>query len=299
MAQTPDNQHCYRVVANHNASIVVQDENGAAFRCVARKKLGTVVAGDRVEVERQPTGPAAIVSFAPRNSVLERPNRRGELKPVAANLTRLVIVAATRPGIATLLIDSYCCAAERAGIEPVLLMNKSDLLDTEQHACVAKLLNEYHHIGYHSLLISTLQEDSADELKSLFGGHTSVLVGQSGTGKSSIVNRILPDKSVRTAALSRATGLGGHTTTATTLYNLESGGCLIDSPGVRGFALGRIAQTALAQTFREFHDYALNCRFGNCIHKNEPECAVQQAVADHHIATSRYRSYLELLELNT
>jgi len=299
MTQAPDKQHCFRVVANYSASIVVQDETSIAFRCVAREKLGAMVAGDWVEVENQPNGPAAIVSIAPRGSVLERPDRRGELKPVAANLTRLVIVSATTPGIDTLLIDSYCCAAERAGIEPVLLINKSDLLDPMQLASVTDMIDDYRRIGYHTLLTSALLEDSADELNSLFGGHTSVLVGQSGTGKSSIVNRILPDKSIRTATLSRTTGQGGHTTTATTLYNLESGGCLIDSPGVRGFALGKIAQAALAQTFREFHDYALNCRFGNCIHKNEPECAVQQAVADHDIATSRYRSYLELLELNT
>ena len=298
MTRASDNQHSFRVVANHNTSIVVQDEKGTAQRCVARKKLGTLVAGDWVEVEKQSTGPGAIVSIAPRSSVLERPSRRGDLKPVAANLTRLVIVSAIRPGIDTLLIDSYCCAAERAGIEPVLLINKSDLLDRVQLASVTDMLDGYRRIGYRSQLISARQVDSVDELNPLLRDQTSVLVGQSGTGKSSIVNRILPDKSIRTAVLSQATGLGGHTTTATTLYNLECGGCLIDSPGVRGFALGQIAQTTLAHTFREFADHSVKCRFHNCIHKNEPGCAVQQAVADHHITTGRYRSYLALLELN-
>ena len=111
-----------------------------SFSVLARKKLGAIVAGDWVEVARQSTGPAAIVSIAPRSSVLERPGRRGDVKAVAANLTRLVIVSAIRPGIDTLLIDSYCCAAERAGIEPVLLINKSDLLDRVQLASVTDML---------------------------------------------------------------------------------------------------------------------------------------------------------------
>jgi len=298
MTRTPDKQFSFRVVANHNASIVVQDEKGTAQRCVVRKKLGTLVAGDWVEVERQATGPGAIVSIAPRSTVLERPGRRGDLKPVAANLTRLVIVSASKPGIDTLLIDSYCCAAELAGIEPVLLINKSDLLDRAQLKSVTDMLDDYRRIGCHSQLISARQVDSVGELNLLLRGHTSVLVGQSGTGKSSIVNRIMPEISVRTAELSQATGQGGHTTTATTLYKLECGGYLIDSPGVRGFALGQIAQSELAHTFREFVDYSANCRFHNCIHKNEPGCAVQQAVADQHITTSRFRSYLALLELN-
>ena len=205
MTQAPDNQHSCRVVANYSASIVVQDENGTAFRCVARKKLGAMVAGDWVEVARQSTGPAAIVSMAPRSSVLERPGRRGDVKAVAANLTRLLIVSAIRPGIDTLLIDSYCCAAERAGIEPVLLINKSDLLDRVQLASVTDMLDGYRRIGYRSQLISARQVDSVDKLNPLLRGQTSVLVGQSGTGKSSIVNRILPDKSIRTAVLSQAT----------------------------------------------------------------------------------------------
>lgn len=299
MMQAPDPQHTTRVVANHSASVVVQDENGSTFRCVARRKLGVIVAGDWVEVERQATGRSAIVSIAPRSSVLERPGHRGELKPVAANLTRLVIVTAIEPGIDTLLIDSYCCAAERAGIEPAVLVNKSDLLDPAQLASVSDMLDDYHRIGYRGQLVSAIKGDSVDDLDSLLRGHTSVLVGQSGTGKSSIINRIMPDKLIRTADLSQATGLGGHTTTATTLYNLDRGGCLIDSPGVRAFALEQISKAELADTFRDFVKYAANCRFHNCIHKSEPDCAVQQAVADHGIATSRYRSYLELLELNS
>lgn len=295
----PDPSHPIRVVANHNATIIVQDKNAQIFRCVARKKLGTVVAGDWVQIEKQANGHAAIVSIAPRSGVLQRPDRWGNLKPVASNLTRLLIVSAVKPGIDTLLIDSYCSAVERAGIEPGFIINKADILDEKTHNEVAALLDDYRRIGYQVALFSSKQAADTAELMPLLHAQTSVLVGQSGVGKSSIVNRILPDKAIRTGVLSAASGQGGHTTTATTLYNLKNGGCLIDSPGVREFSLGKISPAELSRTFREFVSYAGSCRFNNCVHNNEPECAVQQAIAEQKIAASRYRSYLTLLEKNT
>ena len=289
----------YRVVANHNATIVVQDESGLLQRCVARRKLGTIVAGDWVEIESQATGRAAIADVLPRSGVLERPTRRGEFKPVAANLSRLLVVSAPRPGIDTLLIDSYCAAAEIADIQPAIIINKSDLIRADDADEVENLLKDYRRIGYQCLLLNTLDNSHMDILSKLLSGETSVLVGQSGVGKSSIINCLLPEKSIRTGELSAATGLGGHTTTATTLYNLPGGGHLIDSPGVRDFALGTVSHLNLAKAFREFVDYAEGCRFSNCIHQNEPGCAVQQAVTDNFIARSRYQSYLKLMEKST
>ena len=290
VANTP-----FRVVANHNATIVVQNRDGKLFRCVARKKLGTIVAGDWVDIAQQSTGNATIETIAPRTGVLERPDHRGKPKPVAANLTRLLIVAAQRPGIDTLLIDSYIAAAERSQITPVLVINKADTLDDEMQAQIDTLFRDYRRIGYQCLLISAHAQLGVDELITTLIDQTAVLVGQSGVGKSSIVNCLLPDKSIRTGALSEATGLGGHTTTAATLYNLPAGGCLIDSPGVREFALGTIDPSMLADTFIEFAEFSDGCRFSNCIHQHEPGCAIQQAVSRQRIAGSRYENYLFLL----
>lgn len=298
-SQKTNQLHPLRVVANHNATIIVQDENQQVFRCVARKKLGTVVAGDWVQIQKQATGHAAVVSIAPRQGVLQRPGRRNALKPVAAHLTHLLIVSAIKPGIDTLLIDSYCCAAERANIQPVLLINKSDMLDKTELNTLTEMLDSYHRIGYPAALLSAKHAIGMTPLFALLQDHTSVLVGQSGVGKSSIVNRILPDKAIRTSALSMTNGQGGHTTTATTLYNLDGGGCLIDSPGVREFTLMHITQIELSRAFKEFTAYSQHCRFSNCIHNNEPGCAVKQALGSGDITTSRYQNYLTLLEKST
>lgn len=242
-----------------------------------------------------PNGDAAIRSVAPRSSLLERPNRTGTLKPVAANLTQLVIVAAIEPGIQTHLIDSYCVAAERAGIQPTIAINKADLHKDERLEEIEQLIEIYRNIGMHCVLCKSKETDGVDALAHLLANNTSALVGQSGVGKSSIVNALLPRESVRTGALSQASGQGSHTTSTTTLYNLPSGGELIDSPGVREFTPHVPDSSELAHAFREFYEYARQCRFANCLHLNEPGCAVKIAVESHLIAPSRYASYLDML----
>ena len=283
-------------MANHNATLLVQTDNGERLRCVARKQLGLLVAGDWVDIRLQPTGHASVVNLHPRHGVLNRNNHKGEAKPIATHLSAIVVVSAIQPSVDTLLIDSYCVAAKCANIEPIIIINKSDLKGPHRQQDIDTILNGYTALGYRCLLMSTSKPEDIDRLGQLMHRRTCVLVGQSGVGKSSIVNALLPDKNIRTTAVSQSTGLGNHTTTATTLYNLPRGGHLIDSPGVRDFSLGKISLKQLANGFIEFEEFKVHCRFGNCIHHNEPDCAVRKAFEEAKISPIRYNNYLKILK---
>ncbi len=293
------------VVANYGARISVRDAAGELHRCVARRRAGYPVCGDRVlwlEPDRaeshdtgRATGCAAIVAIAERDSALERPDRRGMLKPLAANFSQLVVVAADPPGFDTELIDRYLVAAERLGVRAALAINKSDLLGEQSAAAARALLSRYRALDYPACLASNAAPGGLDELAALLRGQTSILVGQSGVGKSSIADRLLPDREIRVGALSEHGGQGSHTTTAATLYELPDGGRLIDSPGVREFPLEHLEGSELAAGFREIATLAGDCRFHNCAHRAEPDCAVRCAVADGRISAERYHSYLRML----
>jgi ribosome biogenesis GTPase len=179
------------------------------------------------------------------------------------------------------------------------VVNKSDLLDTESRAKLEQRLAIYEQIGYSLLFISTRTTDGLRDLHQQLKSHTSILVGQSGVGKSSLVQALLPDLDIRIGALSQVTGLGRHTTTVTTLYHLPDGGDLIDSPGVRDFSLSPVPVDQLAQGFREFKAYLGQCRFHNCRHASEPGCAVQDAVRSGAINQRRLANYKELVRMMT
>lgn len=288
-----------RVIANHGARLLVRDAEGHIHRCVALKKLGLVVTGDAVEWQPQASGDARVTQLLPRQSLLQRPDRRGKLKPVAANLTRLVIVSAPEPGIDTLLIDQYIAAAEHANIEALIAVNKHDLLDAAQQDDVDALLNVYRSIGYETQCVSARSTSALAPLADTLSNHISILVGQSGVGKSSIVQQLFPDLDIQIGALSAASGSGAHTTTVTSWYDLPSGGALIDSPGVRQFAIDYLGPAELAVGFREIRETAVGCRFNNCTHLHEPNCAVRAAVDAKHISAERYANYCKLMsELN-
>jgi len=288
-----------RVIANHGARLLVRDAEGHIHRCVALKKLGLVVTGDAVEWQPQASGDARVTQLLPRQSLLQRPDRREKLKPVAANLTRLVIVSAPEPGIDTLLIDQYIAAAEHANIEALIAVNKHDLLDAAQQDDVDALLNVYRSIGYETQCVSARSTSALAPLADTLSNHISILVGQSGVGKSSIVQQLFPDLDIQIGALSAASGSGAHTTTVTSWYDLPSGGALIDSPGVRQFAIDYLGPAELAVGFREIRETAVGCRFNNCTHLHEPNCAVRAAVDAKHISAERYANYCKLMrELN-
>lgn len=285
-----------RVVVRHGASLAVEDAHGHLIHCLARRNIGHVVCGDRVVWQRLPDGQGVVTAILPRTSALSRPDYSGRDKPLAANLTRLAILIAPEPEPSGYLIDQYLVAAELIGVEAILVGNKMDLLagPAERAAFQARFAH-YGAIGYRTFWISLLEPESIGGLVAELAGQTSVLVGQSGVGKSSLVKLLLPDQEIQIGRLSQATGLGRHTTSAATCYRLSGDGFLIDSPGVRSFRLGAIDRDGLQQGFREFQPYLGRCRFGNCRHDHEPDCAIRQAVADGQIAPERLANFHHLL----
>jgi ribosome biogenesis GTPase / thiamine phosphate phosphatase len=208
----------------------------------------------------------------------------------------LVVVAAVEPEPTGYLLDQYLVAAERAGLAGLICLNKADLLDARRsgigsrHATPPTPV-----IGYPTVMVSAKTEHGLDPLLRHLAGQTSILVGQSGVGKSSLVNAVLVDQAVLEGRLSEATGLGRHTTSAATLYPLACGGELIDSPGVRSFRLAQVSPRELERGFREFAPYLGQCRFHNCSHVNEPDCAIVTAVETGAIHRSRWESYRTML----
>lgn len=282
------------VLAHFGQASLVEDEQGDVFRCSTRKNLPRTVCGDRVLW--QPSNPreGIITQVLDRQTTLVRPDHSDRVRPIASNLDQIVVVIACKPSFEYGMLDRYLVAAELMGAKPAIVVNKSDLLDGESLDKLQQRLEVYEKIGYSLLFTSTRTTDGLKDLHQQLKSHTSILVGQSGVGKSSLVQALLPDLDIRVGALSQVTGLGRHTTTVTTLYHLPDGGDLIDSPGVRDFTLCPVPVEELANGFREFEPYLGQCRFHNCRHVCEPGCAIHEATRNGAINERRLENYREL-----
>ncbi|MAT94407.1 MAG: ribosome biogenesis GTPase RsgA [Halioglobus sp.] len=283
------------VVAHYGTQVAVESAPGRASRCHLRANVDGLVTGDRV-VWCEGDALGVVVARLERDNALSRPDAQGRLKPVAANIDQILVVLAPYPEPHAMLLDRYLVAAEALGIEPAILLNKRDLLDSEPglRATMAELLAPYPGLGYRVLHTST-RPGGGDELAAALRGRTSVFVGQSGVGKSSLVNLLLPDAQLRVGALSEHTRKGTHTTTAATLLHMDCGGSLIDSPGIREFGLWHMRRDEVAQGFREFQPFLGHCRFRDCRHEQEPGCAVLAALAQGAISNRRMDSYRHIV----
>lgn len=284
-----------RVVVRHGANLAVEDRQGQVVHCLCRQNIGHPVCGDRVVWQRTADGQGVVTAILPRASVLSRPDYSGRDKPLAANLTRLVVLIAPEPEPSGYLVDQYLVAAESIGVEALVVGNKMDLLEGRAREAFQQRFAHYPAIGYPTYWISLREPESINTLTDALAGQTSVLVGQSGVGKSSLVKALLPDREIQIGRLSKATGLGRHTTSAATCYRLPGEGSLIDSPGVRSFRLGEIDRLQLERGFRELQPYLGQCRFADCRHDREPDCAVRQAVSEGAIAEERLANFQHLL----
>ena len=283
------------VIVNYGKNQLVETPSGDIINCVARRGLPQIVCGDEVEWLATGDSSGVIEVIRTRRTVLHRANGSNQ-RPLAANIDQLVVEAALQPALDYFLIDKYCIAAELAQIEPLFVINKADLINDKQRARITLLIDEYRDIGYTTLLTSALKNTGIETFANHLSGKTSILVGQSGVGKSSLIKRLLPHRDIDVGKLSAASGLGKHTTTSTTLYHLPQSGRLIDSPGVRDFHLASVPNEELGHGFREFHPYLGQCRFNNCRHLSEPGCAINTAVAEGHILERRMASYRRLLD---
>ncbi len=282
-----------RVIANYGAELVVED-GGGLYRCSVRQNLGGLACGDHVVWQLTDFGAGVVVAVEPRRSLLTRPDYSGRSKLIAANMDWVGIVVAPRPALNEFLVDRYLVAVEAIGVAALIVFNKVDLPDPALRIELDARLAVYQRIGYPLLQASTKTEHGLDTLRERLAGRTSILVGQSGVGKSSLIQALLPDRELRIQAVSEATGMGTHATTTATLYHLPGGGELIDSPGIRSFELGELSVDDLEQGFREFAPYLGRCRFSNCGHTVEPGCALREAVARGDIDARRLESYHQL-----
>lgn len=267
---------------------------GEIVRCHLRTHLGQLVTGDQVIWCRSPDG-GVVVAVNPRKTQLQRPNNHGELKPVAANIDQIIITLAPEPRAHANLIDRYLIACERSGIEPILLLNKTDLINDENAEWLMPMLEIYQTIGYQILHVASTREETLSILKAQLDGRISVFVGQSGVGKSSIINALLPGIDLKVGELSEQSGKGRHTTTTARLFHMPDGGDLIDSPGIREFGLWHMDESEVLHGFVEFHPFIGHCRFRDCKHLQEPDCALITAVENGDITEQRFRSYRLIL----
>lgn len=291
-----------RIISHFGQQLMVEplgsDAGEPAVRCYQRANLPRLVTGDLVVWEAGEAGATdtgVIVALGARTSVFGRPGFDGQFKPMAANIDKVLLVISPLPEPFMNLIDRYLVAIESLNLTPVLVLNKCDLVEELNRQDLDNMLSLYESLGYELHRVSTLDGQGIDALLQSLSGQTTVLVGQSGVGKSSLINRFGVDEDAAVGPLSTARAKGTHTTTTARLFHLPS--CdLIDSPGIREFSLGHIDQAQLFAGFREFRDFADNCKFRDCKHLTEPGCALREALDSGAISPQRLDSYFQILQ---
>lgn len=288
------------VVSRFGKHADVEAADGRQYRCNIRRTLPSLVTGDRVvwRAGLQDGVKGIVEAVHERVSVLTRPDYYDGVKPIAANIDQIAIVSAILPELSLNIIDRYLVACETLEVEPLLVLNKVDLLDDEGRAFAESAMNIYRRIGYRVLLVSSQSGEGMPELTAALTARISIFAGQSGVGKSSLLNALLPElqKSIDVGAVSDNSGLGQHTTTAARLYHFPAGGDVIDSPGVREFGLWHLDAEQVTRGFIEFRAYLGSCKFRDCKHGTDPGCAIREAVERGEIAEERFDNYHRILE---
>jgi len=282
-----------RVITNFGKTIIAELENNELIRCNPRQNLEQIVCGDNVLIQKLENQDAVVSAVLERDSLLKKPGFGGKLKPMAANIDQVVIVMAVKPEPNPYLIDRYLVATENLSANALIILNKTDLASDNDYTTA---LNEYRKLGYTVLPTSTKNPESISALKQQLNNRTSIMVGLSGVGKSSLINNLLPELDIRVGEVSAASGEGTHTTTSSILYHLPDGGDIIDSPGVRDFGLWNNTKEDVLYGFKEIRELAGQCKFSDCKHEVEPGCVINQAVENGLIDSRRFKNYKKIIE---
>ena len=268
------------------------------FRLKGIRSTNPVAVGDRVDIITNQEGTAFITSIEDRRNYIIRKsqNLSKQSHIIAANVDQaFLIVTVNYPQTSTTFIDRFLASAEAYSVPVVLVFNKTDLLTDEERHYQDMMMTLYDTVGYKCMAVSAERGDGVDALLPLLRDKTTLLSGNSGVGKSTLINRILPGVNLRTAEISDSHNTGMHTTTFSEMLELPSGGYIIDTPGIKGFGTFNMEPEEISSYFKEIFRFSHDCRFNNCTHTHEPGCAVLKAVEEHHIAASRYQSYLSML----
>ncbi|MBE29322.1 ribosome small subunit-dependent GTPase A [bacterium] len=277
-----------KVITRYGQRQLVEDEQGRVFQSISRQNIGFSVAGDRVLFQKIKYDEAIVTAIYPRDSELKRQD-----KLIAANIDQLWIVVALEPHYEFELIDRYLIMAENSKLPIGIIVNKIELSSNESNT--NKDFMHYKSLGYDVHFVSVKNQTNLDSFKEKLVNKSHIFLGQSGVGKSSLINSLIPDLELRVNEISNKSKLGKHTTTNTTIYHIPSGGDLIDSPGVREFQLESLTELEIKSGFKEFKALSNDCRFRDCRHINEPNCAVKEALDKGRISNNRYQSYLNIL----
>ena len=268
------------------------------FRLKDIRSTNPVSVGDRVDIEINNEGTAFITEIEERKNYIIRraSNLSKQSHIIAANLDQaMLIVTVNYPITTTVFIDRFLATAEAYRVPVKLVFNKIDRYNADDREYMEALILLYTSIGYPCSKICARKEDGLDELRAEMKGKITLLSGHSGVGKSTLINKLLPGINLKTGNISEYHNKGMHTTTFSEMFELPGGGYLIDTPGIKGFGTIEMEDTEISHYFPEIFKHSKTCRFGNCTHGHEPGCAVMEAVTDHYISESRYRSYLSIL----